>query len=313
MRTIHLSYPDHLHVDHLESSVCAIGFFDGIHKGHQHVIQTAKDVAQKSNKKLAVMTFNPHPLSVISNGKKAVSYLTTLTQKEAILNDLGVDLLYVVDFNHELARLSAESFIDTFIIQLDITHLVCGFDFTYGHKGKGNVSTLPEHANERFSLTVVEKYSEDNEKVSSSWIRQKLQAGEMQQVKHLLTRPLMTTGKVVHGYKRGRLIGYPTANIAIEKNQALPRTGVYYVTVKIDGKEIHGMANLGYNPTFQDDDLNQFIKLEVHLLDFDGHLYDQTLTVSWHEFVRPEYKFDHVDQLVERIKQDEQEIRQIFS
>ncbi len=312
METITLTYPHTNLPDTNNTSVCAIGFFDGIHKGHQKVIERAKAIAGQKNKKLAVMTFTPHPSAVLEKNNRQVSYLTPLKQKQAILKSLDVDLLYIVQFDLSLAQLDPQSFIDHFIVDLNICHLVCGFDFTYGHMGKGNVDTLLQHASERFGVSIVGKYSEDDEKVSSTRIRKLLAEGKVDLAKYFLTRPLTTEGKVVHGYKRGRQIGYPTANLAVDPKQALPRTGVYYVKVDINHQQLHGMASLGYNPTFEDDKAKDRVKLEVHLLDFTGELYDETLIVHWEKFIRPEYKFDGVEQLITQINQDEIEIRQLF-
>ncbi|PXW92485.1 FMN adenylyltransferase /riboflavin kinase [Streptohalobacillus salinus] len=292
------------------ASAMAIGFFDGVHLGHQQVIKQAKMIAEDNQLKTAVMTFNPHPKEVLANDKGAVSYLTSMQEKEAIFKALGVDILYVVSFDIALAKLSPSIFVDRFIADLNVKHLICGFDFSYGHMGRGNIHTLVDDSQDRFSVTIVEKFSERNEKVSSTRIRRMLKDGNVKEAKNLLTRPLRTNGKVVHGHKRGRTIGYPTANIEVEPQQALPRTGVYYVTAEIDGEVIHGMANLGYNPTFEDELLD--VKLEVHFLDYKADLYGKSLAIAWHQFIRPELKFSGVDPLIDQIRQDEIEIRQLY-
>ncbi|WP_440895367.1 riboflavin biosynthesis protein RibF [Amphibacillus sp. Q70] len=312
MKIVELTYPHDYRPDVDEEAVCAIGFFDGIHKGHQHVLQTAKDTAERLNKKLAVMTFTPHPLEILTNKKSNITYLTTFEQKKNILADFGVDLLYLIHFDLTVAQLEPQTFIDHYIVDLNITQLVCGFDFTYGHRGAGNVHTILNHSKERFGLTVVEKFNEENQKVSSTRIRQLLAEGKVDQAKTLLTRPLMTNGKVIHGHKRGGEMGYPTANLAVDPAQALPRLGVYYVTVDVDGERLHGMASLGYNPTFDDSYDKNKIKIEVHLFDFNNDLYNKSVTVYWEKFIRPEYKFDSVDGLIKQLKQDEREIRHLF-
>lgn len=310
MKTIDLKYPFDYRPSEDEQAVCAIGFFDGIHKGHQYVLQTAKDLANRLNKKLAVMTFTPHPSVVIKGGQTYFTYLNTFQQKQQILADFGVDLLYVIHFNPTVAQLDPQVFIDHYIVDLNISQLVCGFDFTYGYRGAGNVNTLINHSKERFGIYVVEKFNEGSEKVSSTRIRTLLAEGKVEQAKDLLTRPLMTEGTVVHGYKRGREIGYPTANIAVDPEQIMPKTGVYYVTVLIDGQTFHGMASLGYNPTFENEE-NE-IKCEIHIFDFNQMIYDQSITIGWQKYIRPEYRFDHVDQLIDQLKVDEQEIRKLF-
>lgn len=311
MKIVKLDHPHNYQPKLTDQAVCAIGFFDGVHKGHQRVIKSAKDTAERLNKKLAVMTFSPHPLEVLKKGEVDVTYLTTFEQKKQIFKDLGVDILYLIQFNLTVSQLKAQFFIDHYIVDLNISQLVCGFDFTYGHRGAGNVHTLPDHSKERFEITVVKKYSEENKKISSTYIRELLKDGRVDLAKQLLTRSLMTDGTVVHGYKRGREIGYPTANIAVYPGQALPKIGIYYVKVVIDDKIHHGMASLGYNPTFHDES-DQKVKLEINLLDFNECIYDEKLTIQWEKFIRLELKFDQVDQLIEQIRQDEVEIRRLI-
>lgn len=310
MKTIELKYPFDYRPNQAEQAACAIGFFDGIHKGHQYVLQTAKDLANRLNKKLAVMTFTPHPSVVIKGGPTYFTYLNTFQQKKQILADFGVEILYVIHFDPSVAQLEPQKFIDHYIVDLNISQLVCGFDFTYGYRGAGNVNTLIAHSKERFGIHVVDKFNEGNQKVSSTRIRQLLAAGEVEQAKNLLTRPLMTEGTVIHGYKRGREIGYPTANIAVKPEQLIPKIGVYYVTVLINGQTFHGMASLGYNPTFENPEKE--IKCEVYIFDFNQMIYDQSITVAWEKYIRPEFKFETVDQLIAQLKEDEKEIRQLF-
>lgn len=291
-------------------SVLAIGFFDGVHLGHKQVIKEAKAIAHEKKLALAVMTFTPHPKEVLMKKPGVVQYLTTMDQKIAIFDALGVDYLYVVEFTRDLAKLKPKAFIDHFIISLNVKHLVSGFDFSYGHKGKGNVHTLVDDAEGHFSVTIVEKFTDETEKVSSTRIRELLKEGQVDVAQRLLTRPLKTKGTVVHGHKRGRTIGYPTANLAVHESQALPKTGVYYVTTWIDGQFAHGMANLGYNPTFED--AGGSVKLEVHFLDYHGDLYGKVLEIEWQQYIREELKFNGVDALVTQIEEDERVIRQLF-
>lgn len=309
LEIISLCYPEQVPENNQEEIVCAIGFFDGVHKGHQKVIQTAQDLAKKQNRKSAVITFTPHPSVVLQGTKKTVSYLTPLPEKKNILADMGIDILYVITFNKALAQLTPSEFIDQFIIKLGIKHLVTGFDFTYGAKGIGNVNTLDKDGNGQFGVTIVDKLTENNEKISSTRIRKLIQLGEMTSVKELLGRPLFIRGHVISGAQRGRKIGYPTANIEVDSKYALPKTGVYAVTVKLDNRVIYGMANLGYNPTFEDD---YKIKLEVHLFDFHEDIYGKELILEWQAFTRPEQKFAGIEQLIDQLKQDEQEIRHLF-
>jgi len=309
---ISLSYPDQAIKLNAEETVAAIGFFDGVHKGHQKVIQTAKQIAEKQQRKSAVITFSPHPSVVLKKQQQTVHYLTPLPEKEAILEDMGIDILYVITFNQELSRLSPKEFIQTFINGLHIKHLITGFDFTYGYMGKGTIETIRDDAEGTFDVTVVEKFENDHQKISSTLIRELLSSGEVTQVKNLMGRPFQTSGVVVEGEKRGRTIGFPTANIKIESDYALPKVGVYVVMVSLGNTRIPGMANIGYKPTFHEDNTDDQPTVEIHLFDFNEHIYGEKVQIEWQAFIRDEIKFTGVNELIEQLKQDEQQIRQFL-
>ncbi|MFB1049528.1 riboflavin biosynthesis protein RibF [Paraliobacillus sp. JSM ZJ581] len=313
MQVITLSYPHHLQAIEQEEAVAAIGFFDGIHKGHQQLIKKTKTLAKQQDRKSAVITFSPHPSVVLNKKKQDVHYLTPLPEKQSILADMTIDLLYIITFNETLSQLSPKAFIDHFIIGLNIKHLITGFDFTYGYKGKGNIHTLLEDADGCFEISVVDKYEKENEKVSSTRIRHLLTEGNVEKVHELMGRPLLTLGTVIEGEKRGRTIGYPTANVLPDSAYALPKAGVYGVKVLINNQSFYGMANIGYKPTFhqQNDQTEQTV--EVHLFDFDQIIYGDLVKIEWHLFIREEQKFATVNLLINQLKQDEQQIRQFFS
>ena len=310
MKTIELTYPHHLNWQELPATVVAIGFFDGIHKGHQKVIQTAIDLANKMEMESGVITFLPHPSVVLKKDSHA-KYITPIDEKKEILQNMGVDRLYIISFTVSLSKLSPEAFIDHYISGLRIKHLVAGFDFTYGYKGKGSMKTIGDHANGQFTYTTIEKQTKDDEKISSSAIRKLLEKGEIEKCNQLLGRPLTCRGKVVEGDKRGRTIGYPTANIQISDDYQLPKVGVYAVTVRYDRKTFNGMANLGVKPTFNKEITKP--SLEVHLFDYKKEIYGEELIVEWHQFIREEKKFNGIDELVDQLKHDEQEIRSILN
>nr|WP_112182704.1 MULTISPECIES: bifunctional riboflavin kinase/FAD synthetase [Paraliobacillus] len=298
----------------MEETVAAIGFFDGIHKGHQNVIETAKEIAKRENRKSAVITFSPHPSVVLKKQKKPIHYLTPFTEKKAILEDMGIDVLYIITFNKVLSQLSASEFVSDFIVGLHIKHLVAGFDFTYGYMGKGTITTLKEDAKGKFAVTTIDKLEDEGEKVSSTWIRQLLIDGEVKKINDLLNRPYQTSGIVVQGEKRGRTIGFPTANIAVEADYALPKVGVYAIRASISNQEkVTGMANVGYKPTFHEDNQIDHPTIEVHLFDFEQDIYGKSVRIEWIDFIRDEVKFNGVDQLIDQLKKDEQQIRHLFT
>ncbi|MFC4404533.1 riboflavin biosynthesis protein RibF [Gracilibacillus xinjiangensis] len=311
MDIIPLTYPHQLSKENLPATVAAIGFFDGIHKGHQKVINQALNIAHNTHKQSAVITFDPHP-SVILKGKiEDVQYLTPLEEKAEQIESLGIDRLYIIRFDRKLSQLAPEDFLAHFIIGLNVDHLVAGYDFTFGFKGAGNMNNIDELLPEPIEVTMIDKINFKDQKISSSRIRESILAGKVEEAETLLGRPLQLTGEVIHGDKRGRTIGYPTANLMLDKPYFLPKIGVYAVEVDIDGNTYFGMANLGYKPTFSEQRLDP--KIEVHIFDFDQNLYGQKIKVIWKQFIREEVKFAGIDQLISQLKQDEMKIRQYFS
>jgi len=306
METIELSYPHQLQTEELPETIAAIGFFDGIHRGHQAVIQYAIAKAKETHKESAVITFYPHP-SVVLRNNHDVKYITPLKEKQEILEKLGVDRLYIINFNKELSALSPEDFVNHLIIGLNIKHMVAGFDFTYGHRGKGNMETISSHAGGKFNHTVIDKVTIDSEKISSTKIRSLLDSGNVEHANILLGRALTTSGSVIQGDKRGRELGYPTANINYNSEAHLPKPGIYAVRVIMDEKYYEGMASLGVNPTFTEDRID--LSLEVYIFDFNQQIYGKEVTVEWYKYIRNEEKFDSVEALVERMRKDEEEIR----
>lgn len=309
VRTIELTYPHTLRVEDLPETVAAIGFFDGIHQGHQKVIHTAVKKAKENNMESAVITFHPHPTVVLRNAQN-VKYITPLREKQSILQKMDVDRVYIIKFNKELSQLPPQDFVDHFIIGLNIRHIVAGFDYTYGHKGAGNMTMMQEQTRDKFDITVIDKVERDHEKVSSTKIRELMKSGDMPRVNKLLQRPLFFYGMVVDGKKRGRKLGFPTANIQSDNDLLFPRPGVYAVKVIYKNESYEGMANLGTNPTFADEG---DISFEVNIFDYSNDLYGEELTIEWFKFIRDEEKFDSAKELIEQMKQDEKNIKEYFA
>ncbi|APB31004.1 bifunctional riboflavin kinase/FAD synthetase [Vagococcus teuberi] len=290
--------------------VLALGFFDGVHRGHQEVINTAKKIADEKGLKLAVMTFNHHPAVVFQKiDHKKMKYITTIEQKEERMTRLGVDYLYVIEFTSSFAGLSPQEFVDEYMVGLHAKVVVAGFDYTYGKKDIANMSILPTYAKDRFEIVEVQKLSDREEKVSSTAIRECMKIGDMRAANQLLGYAYETTGVVVHGDKRGRLLGFPTANIKAPSYSLLPKVGVYVVKIKVADKWYMGMAQIGYNITFE---TNRPMTIEVNILDFSDDIYGEQVSVEWLHFLRGEKKFDNVDGLIAQLKQDEQDTREYF-
>lgn len=311
MKVTELSYPHDLDKFDLPEAVCAIGFFDGIHKGHQKVIQTAVDLAKVKNMESAVITFHPHPSVVLRKDVQKVQYLTTMKDKVELVEQLHVDRLYIIEFNRELSSLSPQEFIDHFVIGLNIRHLVAGFDYSFGFKGQGNMKNISEFTRGSVEATMVEQVSTGEEKISSTRIRNLLREGDVEEANSLLGRPLLYRGVVIKGAQRGRELGYPTANLMRNTEVLLPKPGIYAVKAIVGGTEHLGMASIGTNPTFTAD--RKDLSIEVNLLDASLDLYGQELIVEWHRYIREEEKFSDAAELIAQIEKDEREIRDFFS
>jgi len=310
MKTWELTYPDNLTKEALPSTVAAFGFFDGIHLGHQAVIKRAVDLAKSENKESAVFTFHPHPSVVLNRSTEDVKYITTNQEKKTFIESLGVDRLYILTFNEELSQLSPQKFIEHFIVNLHITHVVAGFDFSFGYKGAGNMENINTFGFDQFTTTIVDKLNLHEEKISSTKIRTALQVGNVQMVNELLGRVYTVSGQVVTGDKRGRLLGFPTANVQVSQEKLLPKEGVYAVTLKHENTIYNGMANLGVKPTFVQDEYEP--TLEIFIFDFDQDIYGDNVTVHFYEYIRKEETFNGVDELVAQLKLDERNIRTYF-
>jgi riboflavin kinase/FMN adenylyltransferase len=281
--------------------VLAMGYFDGVHLGHRRVIQKAIDKAHELGIQSAVMTFDPHPREIL--GKSGYTrYLTPLDEKLSQFEKMGVDLAYIVHFDISFSSIYPEDFIDEFLVRLQPRHVVVGFDYTFGHKGLGTAITLQQFANGRYGVEVVSPINRFGEKVSSTLIREYLYNGQIHEANHFLGRPYRLKGTVVHGEKRGRTIGFPTANIGLTQPFIIPKNGVYGVKVYWKQEVYEGVINIGIKPTFENQRKEK--SLEVHLFHFSGDLYDEELEVEFLFFIRDEQKFAGVEKLIEQIHED---------
>lgn len=311
VKLIHLTHPHVLNKTEIEPTVMALGYFDGIHLGHQRVIRTAKKVAEERGFKSAVMTFHPHPSVVLGKKEAHVEYITPLRSKEKVIASLGIDILYVVKFDEAFANLLPQQFVDDYIIGLNAKHVVAGFDYSYGRLGKGTMETLPFHARGEFTQTVIEKVEFQEEKVSSTLLRKHIRNGEMERIPAILGRPYTVEGIVVHGDKRGRQIGFPTANLALSDEYLLPPVGVYAVRMNVNDEWHEGVCNIGYKPTFKENEKQ--LSIEVHLFEFQRDIYDESVVVEWHNRIREEKKFNGIDELVAQIAKDKRTAEDYFS
>ena len=281
--------------------VVALGTFDGLHRGHLDVIGTAKQEAQHTGAKLAVFTFSNHPLEWINPAHVPVA-LVTPAVKLQLLENLGVDVLIDIPFNQLVADLLPQQFLER-LRALNYSCLVVGENFTYGQRGMGNVYTLAASAQALgFKLIVRKLVSNNGTIISSTEIRRLITAGEVQQAAKMLGRSYSISGIVAHGNERGRLLGYPTANLElVDAHVAIPLGGVYAVRAYVDGGVYGGMANIGKNPTFGDVEKP---RLETNIFGFSGDIYGKTLTIEFVQRIRGEVKFVGIDALKAQLAQD---------
>ena len=249
------------------------------------------------------MTIDPHPSIVLGGRNEKVFYITPLEQKIEKLKALGVDTVFVVNFTSDFAKLSPEDFVQFFIKDLHVVHVTAGFDFSFGAFGKGNMELMQQLGGSDFDVTVVDKFEQDADKVSSTRIRKALQDGDMELAHHLLGRPFEVPGIVVHGDKRGRTLGFPTANVQHVEGSFVPSTGVYAVKILVQNEWLDGVCNVGYKPTFNDPNYKH-LSIEVNIFNFDKNIYGEQVVVAWYKRIRSEQKFNGVEALIAQIELD---------
>lgn len=305
MKIIELVAPFHsLPMD--SPCVMAIGYFDGLHIGHQAVVGKALEIARQKGLPSAVMTFHPHPREVLGTAKFS-QYLTPMQAKLNLLEQQGVEMTYLTKFDKNFSQITPEAFFEEVLTRLDVKSVVVGFDFTFGHMGKGTAETLKRLAEGRIDVHIVNPINIHGDKVSSTLIRERLLEGELDSASDLLGRPYSIQGTVVHGEGRGRTIGFPTANVEPIAEYLIPRQGVYAVRVTAEENQLEafGVMNIGVKPTFHREGAPATI--EVHLYDFNGDLYGQRLNIELISFLRTEKKFNSVDMLIQQIRTDVEE------
>ena len=309
MEVIHLHHPYQPEIIPAGDIVLALGFFDGVHKGHQQVILTAKREAEIRHLPLAVMTFNHHPSLVFKQlSPLDESYLTTIQEKEELLTELGVDRLYLVEFTSALAALAPDAFIDQYIVGLHAQAIIAGFDYTFG-ANRATMVELKEDAAGRFDVIQVAKLTYQVDKISSTRIRKEIDAGNVAVANALLGYPYRLSGVVVHGEARGRTLGFPTVNVEAPVKKRIPGIGVYAVKILVNGQWYEAMASVGHNVTFGAD---RGLTIEIYILDFKQMVYGEHVRVAWFSRLRGEVAFDGADSLIKQLHQDEQATRDYF-
>jgi len=286
-----------------KNAVVTIGTFDGVHQGHRQIINHLKEVAAEASGDTVIVTFHPHPRSVLQN--KEIHLINTIDERVGLLDAAGIDHLVIVPFTDAFSQLTAEQYVEHFLIEHFHPHtIVIGYDHRFGHGRQGDYHMLEAYAAKGvFHLHEIPEHLINNNTVSSTRIRKSILQGHIEEANRLLGYPFFFSGKVVHGKKLGRDLGYPTANIELAQSaKIVPANGIYAVTASIGNisTQYKGMMSIGIRPTIG----GTARTIEVNLFDFDGDLYDLQLRVKVHAYLRPEEKFNDLPSLTAQIDKD---------
>lgn len=287
-------------------SVACIGFFDGIHLGHQALIHKTKERSEALGIPSMLITFNPDPWSVIHK-KSSVKHITPLKTKLEVIESYGIDEVIILKFDQNLSSLSPDDFVFKVLISLGIQELVVGEDFKFGFRGKGNVNFLKEHYGAIMPTHVVDLLLDHKIKIGSTTVTQTIVNGKLEETHKLLGRDYRISGIVVDGAKQGRRIGFPTANMHVYDEFVLPKVGVYAGYTIVRGKKYKSIINIGYNPTFN---TREKVSVETHILDFNKVIYGEVIHQEFTFRIRDELKFDSIDELIDQMKDDERIARE---
>lgn len=287
-----------------------VGTFDGFHRGHQRILEKIEAVSAADQLLKTVVTFEPHPRKIVGKPGTTVNILTTLTEKLDIFESAGIDTVLVIPFTRAFAAMSSEDFVKTILVdRLGVREMVVGYDHHFGKNREGSFELLGGLGEQHgFRVHQVPPFRIDEVAASSSLIRRFIESGEVDRAAHFLGRHYRLHALVVEGNKRGREIGYPTANLKVDHpDKLIPANGVYAVDVKVSGEIFRGMMNIGYRPTFDIDRLT----LEVHLFNFDAWLYGHTIEVRFKAYIRPEKQFSGIDELRAQLDLDKKQCENI--
>ncbi len=300
-------------VEHQANSVVTVGTFDGVHAGHRVLIDTVRRRAQERNARSVIVTFDPHPREIITPGKAGIKLLTTLQERREILGEVGIDLLLVIPFDRDFSLLSSEEFIrDIIYKKVGVSEFVIGYDHHFGRDREGTINTVKElGAKLGFDAKIVSKQEVGEETVSSTAIRKIIsEEGDVQKAEQMLQRPYRLNGLVVHGDKRGRDLGYPTANIKPEDpRKVIPKNGIYAAKVRVDNKWYGAMMSIGIRPMFEGDER----VIEANLFNFKDEIYAQLVQIRFIKRIRDEMKFNSVEELIQQMDKDKEETLKILN
>ena len=294
------------------NTVLTVGTFDGVHAGHRVLINKVVESARERDARSVIVTFDPHPRDIINPGSDGIRLLSTLEERAELLADLDVDEMVVIPFDRDFSLLTSEEFVrDVVWEKIGVSEFVIGYDHHFGRNREGTIETVQNLGKELgFDSRVVSKQEVGNRTVSSTAIRKAIQnEGDMMLAASFLERNYILNGTVVHGDKRGKQIGYPTANIMPQNSKKIiPKRGVYAVWVRVDGNYHSGMMNIGVRPTFEGEQET----LEVNIFDFDENIYGKEVQIQFVDRIRDERNFDGVEQLIAQLESDKKSSKRIL-
>jgi riboflavin kinase/FMN adenylyltransferase len=299
-------YSDISEIDKTKSSVVTVGSFDGLHRGHLKILEKVKQAAQENNAASFVVTFDPHPRSVLAQNTE-VKILTSLNEKKWIIEEAGIENLMVIHFTREFSQLTSEEFIKKFVVEkLNASLMVIGHDHKFGKDRLGDENKLREIGEQLgFGVTAVSAECLNGETISSTKVRNFLYEGELDKANLFLGRYYSICGIVVKGAQRGRTLGFPTANVQVDDlKKSIPKNGVYVVRCSLGSETYFGVMNIGFRPTFEN---KQEIVPEVYILEFNRDIYGEKIKVEFIKRLRDEKKFESKDALIHQIEADKKE------
>ena len=283
-----------------KSAIATIGTFDGIHIGHQKILNSLARFAKENSLKSVVITFDPHPRKVI-NKKNSIELINTIEEKKEKIKTLGIDYLIVQKFDEKFSETEANKFVEILKNNINIEKLIVGYDHRFGKNRNADINDLKKYGKElNFEVIEIDALEIEEVNISSTKIRSAIKEGNIRLANSYLGYNFFLSGEVVKGHSRGKELGFPTANLKIDEDKIIPKNGVYLVKSKIDHQDIYGMMNIGYNPTFN----NKSKKIETHFFNINKNLYGKIIKIELLEYIREEKRFETVDDLIQRLKLD---------
>lgn len=288
-----------------EAVAIALGNFDGLHLGHQELVKKVVLKADEKNIIPSILLFKEHTKAIIKKEKPKM--LTNNKQKYKILEEMGIKRVFLIDFDENLMKLSPEEFIKKILVdKLNVDTVVVGFDYRFGHKASGNTETLLDLSSKyNLDVEIVQPIELKDIVIGSSNIRSLIEVGNVKKAMDILGRPYSIIGRVIPGMNRGNKLGFPTANVDVNQDYAVPKDGVYKTKTIVGGREYLSATNIGVNPTFNENEL----KIETHILDFNENIYDNEIEIVFLDFIRDDIKFQNKEDLIDQMEKDIKIIR----